>query len=83
MQSTIDKILVVINECKDPIKDTKARLVRDDALTILAKEFSHMDRDEFEDLGRNQDERDALSWFYTRFIQFKKVAAHGEIRKEK
>lgn len=82
MQSTIDKILLVINECKDPIKDTKARLVRDDALTILGKEFSHMEREEFEALGRNQDERDALSWFYTRFVQFKKVAAHGEIRKD-
>lgn len=75
MREWIDKILVVINECKDPIKNTRARDLRDDTLTILAQEFLNMDRRRFESFAKNDEELQSLSWFYTRFIHNRTTTA--------
>lgn len=71
MQSTIDKILQAINECKDPIKNTQAREKRDAILSELGAELIDKTREEVEGYARNEDEESALHWFYTRFISNK------------
>lgn len=71
MQDWIDKILTVINECKDPINDLTARNLRDDALHALSIEVKHMTRKEFEAHATNDDDHKSLSWYYTRFIHNK------------
>ncbi|MGV6945058.1 hypothetical protein [Sphingobacterium kyonggiense] len=78
MQPTIDKILVVINECKDPIKNTPARKLRDDALTVLAKDVMHMTDKELDAYARNDDEAQSLGWFYTRFVHNRRISARGD-----
>lgn len=71
MQSTIDKILQAINECKDPIKNTQAREKRDAILNELGAELIDKTREQVEGYARNEDEESALHWFYTRFISNK------------
>ncbi len=71
MKEWIDKILVVLNECKDPIKNLQARHLRDDALDALSLEVKHLSRKEFESYAANDKELHDLSWFYTRFVHNK------------
>lgn len=75
MQHWIDKILVVLNESKDPINDLTARNLRDDALDALSKEVKHMTRKEFESYAKNDKELHDLAWYYTRFIHNKYLTA--------
>jgi len=72
MQSTINKILQAINECKDPIKNTVARNKRDAILEEIGATMLRITRQEVESYAKNADELQALSWFYTRFVHFKK-----------
>lgn len=71
MQEKIDKILQTINECKDPIRDFKAREKRDAGLLEIGKELLDQPREKVEGYARNEDESNALHWFYTRFIYAK------------
>lgn len=75
MQEWIDKILVVLNECKDPINNLQARNLRDDALDALSVEVKHMTRKDFESYAKNEKELHDLSWYYTRFIHNKYLTA--------
>jgi len=75
MKDWINKILTVINECKDPINDLTARNLRDDALDALSKEVKHMTRKEFESYAKNDKELHDLAWYYTRFIHNKYLTA--------
>jgi len=72
MQSTIDKILQAINECKDPIKNTEAREKRDAILDEIGMQLLDKSRIEVESYAKDDDQLQALSWFYTRFVHFKK-----------
>lgn len=72
MQSTIDKILQAINECKDPIKNTVARNKRDAILDEIGIQLLDKSRTEIESHAKDYDQLQALSWFYTRFVHFKK-----------
>ncbi|MBD1430602.1 hypothetical protein [Sphingobacterium litopenaei] len=71
----IDKIRVVLNECKDPINNLQARTLRDDALDALSLEVMHLSRKEFESYATNDKELHDLSWFYTRFVHNKYLTA--------
>ncbi|VTQ00372.1 hypothetical protein [Sphingobacterium daejeonense] len=71
MQTTIDKILQAINECKDPIKNTQSREKRDAILSELSAELIDKTREQVEGYARNEDEAKSLHWFYTRFISNK------------
>lgn len=78
MREWIDKILVVLNECKDPINNLQARNLRDGALDALSLEVKHLSRKEFESYAVNDKELHDLSWFYTRFVRNKYLTAGAE-----
>ncbi|MGM1431141.1 hypothetical protein ACS126_17940 [Sphingobacterium lactis] len=71
MQPTIDRILQAINECKDPIKNTVARNKRDAILDEIGMQLLDKSRIEVESYAKDDDQLQALSWFYTRFVHFK------------
>lgn len=75
MKEWIDKILVVLNECKDPIKNLQARTLRDDALDALSREVKHLAKEEFESYATNDKELHDLSWYYIKFIRNKYLTA--------
>lgn len=81
MQDLINKILVVINECKDPINNTAARNIRDDMLDVLSRELYSIDRKEVESYAKNDSELQALSWFYTRFIFNKAIGSKDDVKR--
>lgn len=80
MQDLVNKILVVINECKDPLNDNAGRNIRDDALDALGKGLHNVTREEFEKYAKNEGELQSLSWFYTRFVHFRTTGAQGKFK---
>ncbi|MGN0003339.1 MAG: hypothetical protein ACI35V_07885 [Sphingobacterium composti] len=74
MKEWIDKILIVLNECKDPINNLQARNLRDDALDALSR-VKHLSRKEFESYAKNDKELHDLAWYYTRFVHNKYLTA--------
>lgn len=71
MQETIDKILLSINECQNPIKNTESCNNRDTFLSDISADLLDKTREEIECYSRNEDEASSLNWHCTRFVSYR------------